>query len=117
MAARLPKERNSTHAKMELVKETVGGNAYEYYPLGQHIVAARGVCGGRPTIRYRRLDARHIIGRLRAGDSVRQVARNYRIPVAAVNEAIELTSVYDYDKAYRGVNQAPKELGPGKQRG
>jgi uncharacterized protein (DUF433 family) len=102
MAARLPKERKSTEPKLELVKEMLGGHPYEYYALGEHIGAARGVCGGRPTIRYRRLDARHIIGRLRAGDSVRQVARNHRISVAAVNEAVKLASVYDYDKAYLG---------------
>jgi uncharacterized protein (DUF433 family) len=85
---RVRKERKSTEPKLELVKETLGGHLYECYALGEHIVAARGVCGGGPTIRYRRLDARHIIGRLRAGDSVRQVARNYRISVAAVTEAI-----------------------------
>ena len=100
MAARLPKAENKTHRRLELVEETLSGRPYTYYPLGEHIVAARGVCGGRPTIKYRRLDARHIMGRLGAGDTVRQVARNYRIPVAAVNETIELASVYDYEKAY-----------------
>jgi hypothetical protein len=34
---------------MELVTETVGGEAYAYYPLGEYIVRAPGVCGGRPT--------------------------------------------------------------------
>lgn len=99
VAARLPKE-HSKKAKSELIKETLGGHPYEYYPLGEYVVAARGVCGGRPTIKYHRLDARHIIGRLRAADSVQDVARNYRISTAAVNEAIELASVYDYEKSY-----------------
>ena len=66
------------------------------------LLRQRGVCGGGPTIRYRRLYARHIIARLRGGDSVRQAARNYRISVAAVNEAVKLASVYDYKKAYLG---------------
>ncbi len=97
MAARLPKVKNK---KLELVRETLYGDPYEYYPLGEYIVAARGVCGGRPTIKYHRLDARHIIGFLEAGDTPRQVARNYKIPLAAVEEAIKLASVYDYEKSY-----------------
>jgi len=44
----------------ELVQERYGGELYEYYPLGQYIVAAPGVCGGRskadcPTSRLFRL--------------------------------------------------------------
>ena len=97
MAARLPKVGNK---KPELVRETLYGNPYEYYPLGEYIVAARGVCGGRPTIKYHRLDARHIIGFLKRGDTPQQVARNYKIPLAAVEEAIALASVYDYEKSY-----------------
>jgi len=100
MAARLPKAGRTAERTLDLVKETLAGHPYEYYPLGNHIVAAKGVCGGRPTVKYRRLDARHIVGRLKAGDTVRQIARNYKIPVAAVNEAIELASLYDYEKAY-----------------
>lgn len=86
--------------KQQLVRETLHGDPYEYYPLGKYIVAARGVCGGRPTIKYRRLDARHIIGFLKRGDTPNQIARNYRIPVAAVEEAARLASQYDYEKCY-----------------
>ena len=100
MAARLPKAPNNWQPKLELVTETLGEYPYEYYPLGKHIVAARGVCGGRPSVKYRRLDARHIIGRLERGDSKRRVARDYRITLAVVNEAIELASVFDYEKSY-----------------
>jgi uncharacterized protein (DUF433 family) len=99
MAATSPKPRGRTQPTLELVTENVGGHPYEYYPLGEYIAAAKGVCGGRPTIKYRRLDARYIIGRLRAGDTARQIARNYKVPVAAVNEAIKLASVYDYQKS------------------
>lgn len=99
MAARLPKLPNNT-LKLELVSETFHGDPYDYYSLGKYIVAARGVCGGRPTVKYRRLDARYIIGRLEAGDSKKRIARDYRISLEVVNEAIALASVYDYEKSY-----------------
>ena len=98
MAARVSKERKVV--KLKLVRETFNGEPYEYYPLGKYIVAARGVCGGRPTIKYHRLDARHIIGFLERGDTPEQIARNYRIPVAAVRESIDLASLYDYEESY-----------------
>jgi hypothetical protein len=43
-------------AKPRLVKEMYGGHPYEYYPLGNYVVAAPGVCGGRPTFKYTRID-------------------------------------------------------------
>ena len=86
--------------KQVLVRETLHGEPYEYYPLGRYIVAAPGVYGGRPTIKYHRLDAMHIIGFLERGDSPELIARNYRIPVAAVHEAVKLASVYDYEESY-----------------
>jgi uncharacterized protein (DUF433 family) len=103
MAARVPREPKAT--KLKLVREILHGEPYEYYPLGKYIVAAPGVCGGRPTIgrptiKYHRLDARHIIGFLERGDSPALIARNYRIPVAAVREAIDLASLYDYEESY-----------------
>ena len=33
-----------------LVTETLGGEPYQYVPLGEHVVRAMGVCGGRPTV-------------------------------------------------------------------
>jgi uncharacterized protein (DUF433 family) len=98
MAARVPKEQKGI--KLTLVRETLSGEPYEYYPLGKYIVAAPGVCGGRPTIKYHRLDALHIIGFLKRGDSPERIARHYHIPVAAVHEAIELASLYDYEESY-----------------
>lgn len=86
--------------KLKLVQEILHGEPYEYYPLGKYIVAAPGVCGGPPTIKYHRLDAIHIIGFLKRGDSPKQIARNYRIPVGAVREAAKLASRYDYEKCY-----------------
>ena len=86
--------------KLKLMRETFHGEPYEYYPLGKYIVAAPGVCRGRPTIKYHRLDALHIIGFLKRGDTPKQIALNYRIPVAAVREAVKLASVYDYGQRY-----------------
>jgi uncharacterized protein (DUF433 family) len=74
----------------ELVCEMVGGEPYEYYPLGEHIVVAPGVCGGRPTFKYTRIDVRHAISLLSGGWTVEAVARAYEIPVAAVQEALSL---------------------------
>lgn len=37
-------------AKPQLVQEIYRGELCEYYPLGQYIVAAPGVCGGRPPL-------------------------------------------------------------------
>jgi uncharacterized protein (DUF433 family) len=85
---------------MELVREDYGGDPYEYYPLGQYVVAAPGVCGGRPSIKYTRIDARHIIGSLRSGDTRSEVSSHYKIPVAAVDEAIALSERYDYEESY-----------------
>ena len=87
MAARLPKPRNKT-AKVELVKEHHGEDLYEYYPLGRYVVAAPGVCGGRPSIKYTRIDARHVIGSLESGDSPREISRYYKIPVAAAEDCL-----------------------------
>lgn len=99
MAARLPKPRNKT-VVMELVREHHGGEVYEYYPLGQYVVAAPGVCGGRPSIKYTRIDARHVIGSLRSGDTPSEISRDYEIPIAAVDEAIALSERYDYEESY-----------------
>jgi uncharacterized protein (DUF433 family) len=74
----------------ELVCEMVGGEPYEYTPLGEHIVSAPGVCGGRPTFKYTRIDVRHAIALLSAGWTVDAVAGSYEIPVAAVQEALSL---------------------------
>ncbi len=85
---------------LEWVLEEIDGEVYEYLPFGEYVVAARGVCGGRPTIKYRRLDARHVLAFFQRGDGVRQVADNYKIAVEAVEEVIRLSSVFDYEKSY-----------------
>ena len=65
-------------ASTKLVREIVGEESYEYYPLGQYIVAAPGMCGGRPTFKYTRIDVRHALGLLAAGCTVEQVAHSWK---------------------------------------
>ena len=98
MAKRVPKARKGI--KLELVRETRHGEPYEYYPLGKYIVAIPGVCGGRPTIKYHRLDARWVIGYLKSGETPEELASAFNIPVEAVHEAVKLAKVYDYEKSY-----------------
>ena len=73
---------------------------YEYLPLGQYIVAAIGVCGGRPTIKGHRLDARHVLALLSRGDSQPTIAQRYSIPLDAVAEVERLAGQFDYEKVY-----------------
>ena len=56
----------------ELVKESVEGELYRYYPLGEHVVRAIGVCGGRPTFKYTRIEITGTLERLAAGVEVRR---------------------------------------------
>ena len=79
-------------ASTKLVREIVGEESYEYYPLGQYIVAAPGVCGGRPTFKYSRIDVRHALGLLAAGHTVEQVAHSYDLLIEAVQEALKLAA-------------------------
>jgi uncharacterized protein (DUF433 family) len=100
MTMKIANKKRTKAEPSKLVREIYGGQVYEYYPLGEYIVAAPGVCGGRPTIKYSRIDARHVIGRLQRGNTAEQIARDYEIPIAAVHEAVELASRYNYQKSY-----------------
>src|SRR4029450_10526989 len=80
------------HTTKDLVCEMYGDVPYEYYPLGQYMVAAPGVCGGRPTFKYTRIDVHHALGLLAAGRTVEQVAHSYDLPIEAVQEALKLTA-------------------------
>jgi len=80
-------------SKKKLVQEMYGGEVYEYYPLGKYIVAAPGVCGGRPTFKYTRLEVRMILALLAAGETIEQAVQAYsesKISPEAVKEAIQL---------------------------
>ena len=80
----------------QLVREMIEDEPYEYYPLGQYIVVAPGVCGDRPTFKYTRIDVRHALGLLATGRTVEQVAHGYAVPTEAVQEALRLAArVFD----------------------
>ncbi len=81
--------------KRQLVQEIYGGEPYEYYPLGKYIVSAPGVCGGRPTFKYTRLEVSVILALIEAGETIEQVVQGYslsKLKPQAVKEAIRLAS-------------------------
>src|SRR6266853_2093466 len=76
-----------------LVCETYGDVPYEYYPIGQYIVAAPGVCGGRPTFKYTRLEVAVVVDLLAAGWTTEHILREYaqsKLTPEAITEAIRL---------------------------
>lgn len=84
---------DKTNPVAQLYRELYGGEVYEYYPLGEYIVAAPGVCGGRPTFKYTRLEVSMILSRLAAGDTIETILENYamsRLSTEAIYEAIRL---------------------------
>jgi len=76
--------------EQEIVREIRGGDPYEYYPLGEYIVSAPGVCQGEPTFKYTRIGVRHAVELISGGRTVQEVATAYELPVAAVQEALDL---------------------------
>ncbi len=86
-------KQNHSKLKTKLVRETYGGEPYEYYPLGKYIVSAPGVCGGRPTFKYTRLEVSIILSLIAQDETVQQVVAEYsasQLAPAAVVEAIRL---------------------------
>lgn len=77
----------------KLVNETVGGELYQYYPLGDYVVRAVGVCGGRPTFKYTRLEVAGILECL-ADQDIDDIVEDYqgRISREAITEAITLAT-------------------------
>jgi uncharacterized protein (DUF433 family) len=78
----------------ENVTEIVGGEPYQYYPLGQHIVRAIGICGGRPTFKYTRIEIAGTLERLAAGETIDEIVEGYRGRVScdAIHEALNLVT-------------------------
>lgn len=76
----------------KLVTEIIGGEPYHYYPLGEHVVRAVGVCGGRPTFKYTRIEMTGTLERLAAGESLEDIVAGYRgrVSHAAIREAVQL---------------------------
>jgi uncharacterized protein (DUF433 family) len=78
--------------RRELVREMVGGEPYEYFPLGDYIVSAPGICDGEPTFKYTRIGVRNAMELISSGRTAAQVAEGYRVPLAAVQEALDLAT-------------------------
>jgi uncharacterized protein (DUF433 family) len=78
------------------VSEVVGGERYQYYPLGQHIVRAIGVCGERPTFKYTRIEITGVLERLAAGESVEAIVVGYRgrVSAEAIREAVHILTTH-----------------------
>ncbi len=75
-----------------MVTEIVAGEPYSYLPMGEHVVQAVGVCGGRPTFKYTRIEITGTLARLAAGESLEQIVNGYseRVSKEAVLEANQI---------------------------
>ena len=58
--------------------EVVGGELSEYYPLGDYIVTAPGVCGGRPTFKYTRIEVEVVLDLVAAGEALDRLVKNFQ---------------------------------------
>jgi len=78
----------------EPMTEVVNGELYQYYPLGKHVVRAVGVCSGRPTFKYTRIEITGTFDRLAAGESLDTIVAGYRGRVSreAVIEAVQIVT-------------------------
>jgi uncharacterized protein (DUF433 family) len=78
----------------QLLTEIVGGEPYEYLPLGEYVVRAPGVCGGRPTFKYTRIDVTWVLQRLAAGERIEELVADYqgRISAEAIREACDIVT-------------------------
>ncbi len=82
--------RNNNQKNGKPVTEIVGGEPYQYYPLGKYVVRAPGVCEGLPTFKYTRIEITGTLERLAAGESMDKIVAGYRGRVSreAIREAI-----------------------------
>lgn len=76
----------------ELVTEMVAEEVYQYYPLSENVVRAIGVCNGRPTFKYTRIEITGTLERLAAGETIDEIVNGYRGRVThdAILEAVRL---------------------------
>jgi uncharacterized protein (DUF433 family) len=108
MQATMLQTNGTAQSEIQLVQEIYGGEVYEFYPLGKYIVAAPGVCGGRPTFKYTRLEASMILAQLSTGRSIDDLVRAYAesgLTPEAVREALQLAS-----QAFVKVATAPEPV-------
>lgn len=78
----------------EFITEIVGRESYQYYPLGEHIVRAVGVCGERPTFKYTRIEITRPFERLAAGETIDDIVKGFegRVSREAIVEALNLVT-------------------------
>jgi uncharacterized protein (DUF433 family) len=78
----------------KVITEIIKGETDQYYPLGKHVVRAVGVCGGRPTLKYTRIEIAGTLDRLAAGESLDEIVAGYRGRVSreAIIEAIPIVT-------------------------
>ena len=78
----------------ELITESLDGELYQYYPLSEHVVRAVGVCGGRPTFKYTRIEITGTLDRLAAGERLDTIVEGYhgRVSREAVIEAVQIVT-------------------------
>jgi uncharacterized protein (DUF433 family) len=81
--------------KSQLIREIVNGQPYDFLPLGNHVVRAPGICGGRPTFKYTRIEVSFILKRIAQGKSIDYIVDAYADPHlthAAIQEAMLLAN-------------------------
>ena len=78
----------------KLVREMVQGKPYEYYPLGEYVVAAPGICGGRPTFKHTRIEVQVVLNLIASGESLEELLENFkgRVPRKAIEESLRLAA-------------------------
>ena len=78
----------------KLVREMVQGKPYEYYPLGEYVVAAPGICGGRPTFKHTRIEVQVVLNLIASGESLEELLENFygRVSRKAVKESLRLAA-------------------------
>ncbi|MEZ4707305.1 MAG: DUF433 domain-containing protein [Caldilineaceae bacterium] len=79
----------------KIQQEIVGDEIYAYYPLGKYVVRAPGICGGRPTFKYTRIEVGFILNRLMQGKSIDYIVDAYadsNLSHAAIQEALSLAN-------------------------
>ena len=81
-------------ASRKLVHEVVGGEPYDFYPLGDGIVSAPGTCGGRPTFKYTRIEVEVVLDLLAVGQPLERFVENFqsRVPREAMQETLRLAA-------------------------
>ena len=55
-------------------------------------MAALGVCGGRPTFKYTRIEATGALNLMAAGYTLAQIAQRFAVPIKAVEEALHIAA-------------------------